>query len=144
VEATTMRKGPKRPRILAGESYLDRGSGEVVVVVEEVLDRSGPSPRRTGRFRVASAARGGCLGAMVVEGAALGPCLMGETPADPLLAARLADALAEVGRAALPGCRDEGARRVALALSAGREWSDGDLAKLSGLLGLRTLGRSSP
>jgi hypothetical protein len=138
-----MRDGRERPRILAGESYLDRGSRQVVVVVEEVLDRTGSSPRRTGRFRVASAAREACLGAMVVEGTALAPCPTADGPTA-CSGPHFAASLAEVGRAALPGCRDEGARRVALALSAGRELSDGDLAELAGILGLWKPGRRSP
>ena len=111
-------------RILAGETYLDVEAGRQVVVVEAVLDRTLPAPRRTGQFRVV-AADGPERGRIwVAHASALMPCGTGEPPpATPRggpprpIASILACALSRVGAAALPHCQTEEERAIASALT---------------------------
>jgi hypothetical protein len=111
-------------RILAGETYLDLEAGRHVVVVEEVLDRTLPAPRRTERFRVV-AAGGPERGRMwVTHASALAPRRTDDPP--PMrtrggpprpIASVLACALSRVGAAALPHCQTEEERAIASALA---------------------------
>ena len=112
---------PAPVRVLAGETYLDLEAGRHVVVVEPVLDRTGPSPRRTGRFRVVAAEgpeRGRMWGA---RSSALRPCAGASAPVrggqPRTIASVLASALSRIGAAALPYCETEHERAVARALA---------------------------
>ena len=113
-----------RVRILAGERYLDVEAGRHVVVVEAVLDRTVPAPRRTERFCVV-AADGPERGRMwVAHASALTPCGKGDPPeATPRggpprpIASGRPVALARVGAAALPHCQTEEERAIASALA---------------------------
>ena len=115
---------PRPERILAGETYLDLEGNRHVVVVEEVLDRAQPAPRRTERFRVV-AADGPERGRMWVahastlafrRGDGLPPSTPRGGPPRPL-ASVLASALSRVGAAALPHCQTEQERAIAAALA---------------------------
>jgi hypothetical protein len=111
-------------RILAGETYLDPEAGRHVVVVEGVLDRAGPAPRQTERFRVVAADGAECGRMWVAHASALAPRRTDEPqptrprggPSRPI-ASVLACALSRVGAAALPHCQTEEERAIASALA---------------------------
>jgi hypothetical protein len=111
-------------RILAGETYLDLEAGRHVVVVEAVLDRTLPAPRRTERFRVVAADGPGRGRMWVAPASALAPRRSNEPPLATArggpprpLASVLASALSRVGAAALPHCQTEEERAIASALA---------------------------
>jgi hypothetical protein len=110
-------------RILAGETYLDVEARRRVLVVEEVLDRSGSAPCRTDHFRVIAADGPEKGRASIVPGSSL----VLPDPAAPAASPRggpprpmatvLPAALARVGAAALPHCETDEERAIASALA---------------------------
>jgi hypothetical protein len=113
------------PTILVGETYFDTDAKQRVVVIEEVLDRTGPSPRRTGEFRVAGVDGTESGRAWIAPESVLAPLapLAAGMPQPPRrggprpIAWVLLDAVSRVGLSALPHCRSDEERDVALALA---------------------------
>ena len=110
----------ERARILLGESYFDAGSRRAVVVRDEVVDRSGSVPERTGRF-VVEATDGPRAGVVYVAPAAalepLPPVVISRRGPPRHVAPVLRDALCRVGAAALPRCETDEERAIASALA---------------------------
>ena len=131
----------KKTRILVGETYLL--GGDAVVVIEELLDRSRATPRRTGRFLVERALRDG-VGTSVVDGRALVPLAGSVHPLAPIDGRSLARTLARLGAAALAHCKTAEEHRVAHALAACQDLSSQALRAISEALRLERTFRRPP
>ena len=109
----------ERAPILVGQTYFDAENRRVVVVKDELLDRAGGGPARTGRF-IVEAANGTPPGAYVAPASALevappAPSRRGGPPRH--VAPVLRHALCRVGAAALRHCETDEERAIASALA---------------------------
>jgi hypothetical protein len=103
-------------RILVGEAYFDAENRRVVVVRDELVDRSGVVPERTGRF-VVEPTEGARAGVAYVAPASA-PVVDASRGGPPRhVAPALRHALCRVGGAALPRCETDEERAIASALA---------------------------